>query len=263
MRRRAWRVGLTVAALASTAQALPITSCEQLVPSGETGVLMQDLVCARTATWPFSPRGVVLDGGATLDLNGFTITGDGTGAGVSCTAQRVATSRKPCTVAGPGTVTRFEVGIEGSGWRIEATDLVVHGNTIGISTPKMRRLVLRRVVARDNIKHGIDAQTLTSEDVVATGNGRRGISTRFATRIVRLTATGNADEGLHVGLPLDRARVVDSTITGNGDPTMGFDVTTGGRLRLVRTICGRGARLRFTRKRGIETTTVLGPLPCS
>jgi hypothetical protein len=247
--------------MASPASAAPITSCEQFVPSGETGVLMQDLTCPSPPTWPFSPTGVVLDGGASLDLNGFTIRGDGTGVGVSCTAQRVETSRQPCTVTGPGAVTAFENGIDGGGWALVVTDLVVHGNTIGISTPKMRRLVLRRVVARDNLQNGIYAQRLESEDVVATGNGRRGVSTRVASRIVRLTATGNGDEGLHVGVL--RTRVVDSTLIGNDDPTAGFDVTTGGRLRLVRTICGRGARIRTTRRRGIETTTVLGPLPCS
>ncbi len=253
------RVALLATCLASSGHAMPITSCEQLVPSGETGVLMHDLVCPSPPTWPFSPTGVMLDGGASLDLNGFTISGDGTGVGVSCTAQRVATSRKPCTVTGPGAVAGFYAGINGGGQTIVATDLVVHGNTIGIYTPLMRRLVLRRVVARDNLEHGIDAQSLSGEDVVASGNGRRGVSTRVATRIVRLTATGNADEGLHLGARHARTRVVDSTLTGNGDAE-GFDVTTQGRVRLVRTTCGRGARVRIARIG--DTTTVLGPLAC-
>jgi len=65
------------------------------VPAGETAILITDLACARTTTWPFSAQGVMLDGGASIDLNGHSITGDGSGVGVDCEPQGHAHSVSP------------------------------------------------------------------------------------------------------------------------------------------------------------------------
>jgi hypothetical protein len=251
---------LAAIALAGTADAGPITSCEQLVPSGETGVLMQDLVCPRPSSWPFTPTGVVLDGGATLDLNGFTITGDGSGVGVLCAPQRLASSRRPCTVTGPGTLRGFYAGINAAGrLTMTVTDVVVADNTVGILSPLLQRLVATRVTARDNGEEGIWAQGLITDDVTATGNGRDGVVAFKMARLQRLTATGNGRNGLVLGGGRSRTTITDSTLAGNGGPD-DFDLTAERRVRLVRSTCGRGARIRTTRRGGVETTTIVGTL---
>lgn len=248
---------LAAIALAGTANAMPITSCEQLVPSGETGVLMQDLVCPAPSRWPFSPTGVILDGGATLDLNGFSIAGDGSGVGVGCFPQSAASSERPCTVTGPGTLRDFYAGINAAGrLTMTVTDVIVADNTVGILSPLLERLAVSRVTARDNREEGIWAQGLVAADVTATGNGRDGVVAFKRARIRRLTATGNGRTGLVLGGGRTRTTIVDSTLTGNGD----LDLTAQRRVRLVRTECDRGARVRITRRGGVETTTVLGQL---
>ncbi len=248
---------LGVLALAGTASAVPITACEQLVPSGETGVLMQDLTCTAPPTWPFSPTGVILDGGATLDLNGFTITGDGSGVGVGCFPQSLAASRRPCAVIGPGTLRAFYAGINAAG-RLTTTvsDVVVEGNTVGILSPLLERLVASRVTARDNAEEGIWAQSLVAEDVATMDNGRDGVVAFGRVRIRRLAATGNGRTGLAIGSGRARTTIADSTLTGNGE----LDLTAQRRVRLVRTTCDRGARIRVTRRNGVETTAIRGPL---
>src|SRR5215470_1530656 len=98
-----------------SASAMDVSTCGQFVPTGESAVLTTDLACAQTATFPFSAQGLVLDGGASVDLNGHSITGDDSGIGISCTPQGRGTLREPCRVTGPGTVAGFELGIGGIG----------------------------------------------------------------------------------------------------------------------------------------------------
>ena len=66
----------------------PIFTCGELVASGDTGILQNDLSCGGTVGVSLGPR-------ATLELNGHSISG--AGAGVLCAARR-------CTVEGPGAI---------------------------------------------------------------------------------------------------------------------------------------------------------------
>jgi hypothetical protein len=104
-------VVVTVLLVAASVQAVDITQCRQIVPLGETGELTADLDCP---TGPstcqsdpaiecgehlpcpnddcLSAHAVVLEDGATLKLNGLTITGGFNG--VYCRGST-------CTVLGP------------------------------------------------------------------------------------------------------------------------------------------------------------------
>jgi hypothetical protein len=102
---------LAVVFLVGTAEAVSITQCGQTVPAGETGDLMNDMVCGAT-------MGVILTDGATLNLNGFSIVGAGLGfidpnalpyhgvfAGVLCNIGPNPISGagvRTCEVNGPG-----------------------------------------------------------------------------------------------------------------------------------------------------------------
>ena len=81
-----------------------MTECGQAVRAGEIGELRANLQCTAAADpLHLSARGVLVGRAATLNLNGFTIAGDGTGVGVECAG---------CTVNGPGEIRTF---IEPSG----------------------------------------------------------------------------------------------------------------------------------------------------
>src|SRR5262249_60406366 len=86
--------------LATPARGVDVVTCSQSIPSRETGVLQSDLDCTAAEI------GVYLEGGASVSLNGHTITGahrDVPGSvGVACPAS--------CTVTGPGQVGGFDAG---------------------------------------------------------------------------------------------------------------------------------------------------------
>src|SRR5207244_8472239 len=91
---------LSLALAGGAALAAELTECGQAVPAGEIGELRANLVECAAAADPLhlSARGVLVDRAATLNLNGFSIAGDGTGVGVECAG---------CTVNGPGEIRTF------------------------------------------------------------------------------------------------------------------------------------------------------------
>src|SRR5262245_51732863 len=115
----------------SPASAMDVTTCGQFVPAGELAVLTADLACARAAPCPISAQGTVFDGGASVELNGHSITGDDSGVGGSCTPQGRHTFRKPCRVVGPGTVSGFEIGVGGIGV-VEVARVTTRENIYGV-----------------------------------------------------------------------------------------------------------------------------------
>ncbi len=246
---------LSVALTAAPAHAVEITQCRQAVPPREVGELRADLHCTKVG---LSAQGVFLERRATLNLNGFTITGDGTGFAVQCAA---------CTINGPGEITNFDVAITGAGGRARIQNLVVRGNRNGMEYKAPRVIELINVVMSDNAEIGMSARggRMRGRDIDVSRNGMTGI---FAPidKLVRLTAIGNGTYGGAYVLPPRPgrpARLVDSTITDNDGLGAGFDVLSTGAVRLVRTTCGRGARVRFTSDGGVETTTVVGRLGCA
>jgi hypothetical protein len=218
-----------------------ITACGQVVGPGETGQLRADLECARR--FPFgSSTGVQLERGATLDMNGFTIRGDGTGVGVACSG----TGERPtCHVNGPGAITGFWAGMNGGGCRFVVRGVTLWGSTHGIFGPLACVLETADVHIIDNAGDGIWVTRLRARNLTVSGNGGRGV---VATRLyVRgLTATDNAGEGV---LQLDShprsGRLVESMLADNDAEGSGYDVAAGERLRLFAVQCGRSAKLRY------------------
>jgi hypothetical protein len=239
--------------------AVPITACGEFVPAGETGELMHDLACDRGSRWPFSATGVILDGGATLALNGFTISGDGSGVGIGFFPQSEDSARMPGVVSGPGTVSGFEIGVNAVGrTSLTVSSVTVTANTNGIIAPLLQTLVLHDVIASGNARDGIWAQDMEARDVEANGNGGRGVATLQIADAVRLHAKGTGAEGVRVGRPGAGGALVDSHVTGNGGLGRGFDILAGGPLGLRGTTCGRAARVRDGRRR----TRIVGRLRC-
>jgi hypothetical protein len=233
------------------ATAVDVTECGQVIPSGQVAELKSDLGCAVGPTFPLSARGVRLQSGSTLQMNGFRISGDGTGAGVECLAGR-------CTIEGPGEIRGFFAGVNCGGCRVVARDVVVRENEEGIYVPLSGSLVADGVVANDNVGSGIWAQTIRGTDIEASRNGRNGVSANARLRIRRLEATANGQSGFRAGST--RSRLVDSTVTDNDVSGNGFDVVATGTVRLVRTMCGKSAKIRY---RSQEEYDVVGSFGCT
>src|SRR5262245_2464928 len=162
---------LLALAVGTSAAAMDVTTCRQFVPAGVVAVLQTDLVCGRSAQWPFSAQGVVLDMGATVSLNGHSITGDGTGVGVDCEPQRgIRSRRSACRVVGPGVVSGFELGIGVVG-HVAVEGVTVRGNRYGISVAKCCQLDVADVVAEDNTTAGVYARGLRGSGLHANRNG--------------------------------------------------------------------------------------------
>jgi hypothetical protein len=249
---------LSLALAGGAALATELTECGQAVAAGEIGELRANLQCTAAANPLHLPaRGVPVGRAATLNLNGFTIAGDGTGVGVECAG---------CTVNGPGEIRNFEVAITGGGGRIRLQNLVARGNRNGMEYKAPRLIELINVVMSDNAEIGMSARggRVRGRNVEASRNGTAGVWAP-AVKLVRLTAIGNGPlGGLYANGPRGRlVRLVDSTVTGNNGLDAGFDVLSTGPVKLRNTACGRGARIRETFRGGAGTTIVIGRLRCS
>jgi hypothetical protein len=233
------------------ATAVDVTECGQVVAPGQVAELKNDLACAAGSTEFLSARGVRLQPGARLRMNGFHISGDGTGAGVECAGGR-------CTIEGPGEIRGFFAGVNCGGCRVVVRDVVVRGNEEGIYIPLHGTLVADGVVASDNARSGIWAQTIRGTDLEASRNGRNGVSANAWLRIRRLEATANGQAGFLAGST--RSRLVDSAVTDNDVARGGFDVVATGSVRLVRTRCGKSAKIRYWSQ---EAYDVVGSFGCT
>ena len=245
MRARLMWVALIVLAAPlapSAAAAIDIVACRQVVPAGQVGRLLRDLDCRAQSSFPFSAEGVRLEGGATLDLNGFAIRGDGSGVGVMCAPGR---RRAPCRVKGPGEISGFWAGVNGGGCRLVMKRVLVRGNTNGVYAPLDCDLRGDHLDVEDNLGDGIWVARLRGRTLAVRGNGGRGVVTsRIAAR--GLAATDNALEGVRQSTTRGRfGRLVDSTVIGNDAAGAGLDIAAAGRLRLRGVRCRRSARLRY------------------
>jgi hypothetical protein len=231
------------------ALALDIGACGQSVPRTDVGELRADLVCPRGA--------VILASGASLNLNGFTLTGTGAGTGVECTSGR------GCSVNGPGAIVGFEAGLSGAG-RVSVTGIAVRGNDVGFTT-KGGTFTLTGAVANENrVGVQVVAGRLRVDGFEASGNSEAGIQTTASqVRLTSLVARGNGGlGGVYVTTPRGgTVKIRSSTILDNDGLFAGYDVITTGRAKLVATVCGRGARVRESRT-SPKARTVIGSLGC-
>jgi len=211
--------------------AVDVTECGQVITPGQVAELKNDLTCAAGQT----EFGVFLKPGSRLRMNGFRISGDGTGAGILCGDGR-------CTIEGPGEIHGFFAGVNCGACRVVVRDVVVRENLEGIYVPLHGTLVADGVVASDNARSGIWAQRIRGTDIEASRNGQNGVSANGSVRIRRLEATANGRAGFLAGSP--RSRLVDSAVADNDVAGDGFDIVATGTVRLVRTRCGKSAKLR-------------------
>jgi len=257
MTRLALALVLTLSAVAPV-RAVDVTTCGQVVPDGETGVLETDLDCSADP----AEAAVTLGNCSTLDMNGHAIVARN--GAVSCGFERSA----GCVVrghgvspSGVGDVSGGSYGIVGASKRVTVSDVdvhdvaiggivvnerlvatnvtVVHGGANGIVANK--RLTAVNVVSSDNEYFGIDSPRVTGTDVTANGNGYSGVSCRRCV-LTGLTATGNGFTDIPVGagggLQGVSAKLVDSTLTGNVvDGVAPVDIDTFRRPHIVSTTC--------------------------
>jgi len=228
-----------------TSRALDISSCDQSVAANDTGVLQADLTCS-------AQTGVTLGQGATLQMNGHSITGDLNTlgyVGAYCSGGR-------CRIEGPGEFSLFAVALTMGRGTMELSDLDLHDN-VDAAVVGTFRVVANNVTCHDNAQCLV-ARSLRATGFTATGhssaaitvgksirgsdlnvsnNAREGIVTgRFS--VVDLTATGNGYAALVANAG---GTLTDSTLTGNGTLVGGTDLATEGRPRLVNTTCGHSS----------------------
>lgn len=229
-----------------------VTTCNQLVPRGETGVLRSDLTCD-------SQYGVQLDTGATLDLQGYTLTFNfnpawPTAAAVYC-ATAVDLRHSRCRVIGsPGgtgaVMGTARFGIFGDKVEVENVsvtgfyDWAVYGDKRTVLTDVSvtgcehiailaRKRILAERVSATNSSSGIVGGKIKGTEISVSGNTDSGVASTKAVRLAQLTASGNG-----VGVWAGRTRLEDSTLSGNG-----IDIASASKPRLELTDCATSRKL--------------------
>lgn len=260
----------------TTAHAVDVTTCQQVVPAGETGVLVADLDCSGLGGT--DDNAVRLETRATLHLNGHRITG----SPLIVTVVR-APSKGSVRIIGPGTLADGGAGIlSDDGARISVTDdVTISGCTAGIRNPR-GRVIARNVTLTDNSGDGIMAAVLDATDVTVERSGIRGLVGTQNMRLARVVSSQNGVVGLvgkrikgedltlddngyqavfapggHVvatrlvatgndiaGIVGRVVRLVDSTVTGNGDGVgVPVDIATDRLPKLLNTTCDHSATI--------------------
>jgi len=192
-------------ALGGSGRAFDVTSCSQTVPHGQTGMLTGDLDCHLDS----ADSAILLDRGAKLNLNGFTVTGGGHGLpAVQCNG--------PCKVNGPGTITGGGSGILAlggpGGSPVTAKNVSISNCTSGDGIVGSR-IVVKGGSITGCFRDGVAAiRSATIRDANISGNGRRGASGQLVS--VRNSQILNNGAG---GVAASRVlRATGSVITGNG-----------------------------------------------
>ena len=152
---------LLVLSFGTAAWAFDVTDCDQEVPEGEVGVLTTDLDCGSN-TVPGS-YGVELERGATLDMQGHTITG--AQWAVYCPGPGICAVTS--TTGTPGTITGAEAGIWTPDTKLVASNLHLVGNAYAISNNPKTTLI--RVTFADN-GFALTTRSLRATDVQITGS---------------------------------------------------------------------------------------------
>jgi hypothetical protein len=242
---------------ASTAGAVDVSTCGQVIQRGEVGVLIADLACSET--------GVELESGATLQLDGHTLAVS-SGAGIECEAGR-------CAVEGPGVIDGQSTGDAGiylyGKVRLSLRDVVIRDLDNGVLGLSRNRVDFENVLIdgigimgidlgdRSRLKgsgltvqntvgplgRAVHATKCMGENWTITDNQaifalrQSGLACGSA-RLSGLVATNNAGIGVWLGAS---GRFFDSTITGNDAAADGIDLMSDGRPRLFGGTCGRSS----------------------
>jgi hypothetical protein len=218
-----------LAAPAARAQDLPVISeCGQHIRSGR---LAANLDCSA------SGGHAVVIGGGTLELGGFTVTADASGAfdAVRCIER--------CEIAGPGDIAGGVHGIHVTfestppvdvAFRLETSDVRVSGAIDDGIYVYNGRAIVRDAVVEENGRCGIHASDVTLIDSTIRNNAC-GVLAQKRAKVAQSTFESNrtdamAAAGFGIGVSAPKVRVKDSTLSGHlvGDAT-----TTGSRCEVL------------------------------
>ena len=250
-------VFLLCSALRGSAPAapVPVTACGQAIPAGAHGVLQNDLDC------PDTGQALVVGSGASLALNGHTISVQGGGSVVD------VHSAGRHTISGPGSFSNCTIacGVGFDYKRVVRVDSVDFANVAFSAIECLDQNAYRKnvVTARDvhisgDAAFGLTAGTVDLQNVSIAGTTIAAIlSDRVKAR--GLSIVGTAGYGIKTDtffskrVQLEAAEIRDnqgsgvashallavrSTVTGNGG-TAGVDLLTQTKPKLHNTTCDR------------------------
>jgi hypothetical protein len=208
------------------AASTPISSCPFVITAGGTYGLANDVTSVGDCITIAQPLGA----GVTVNLNGFTITGDGTG-----TAVVAPNPGRKISVVGPGAITRFDTGVDLFGTtdvtvkRLTVTDaftgIAVGQGSITDSDVSSSvafgsfgvlagdKTTVTNVTASNSYFAGIEVGARSSVTQSAAENNILGIVAGPKSRVKSSTANGNAVVGIAVD---GGSNVSESTANGNG-----------------------------------------------
>jgi hypothetical protein len=208
------------------AAAVDVTTCGQVVPTGQAARLVTDLACA-------SGNGVVLADRTRLYLDGHVLSGSADASNVVCQGPR-------CKIVGPGEIVGGQFGVAGSG-KLSIADLVVRdqirGGIDGLFFVRVRRVTMTGI--------GFGAPIPNLTEVIRTGQlrgaflGVRDNAGTVSTVDYRLRSTTITDNGgIGIGGP-GRGRLSHSTVTGNLGGPLGVPIDVFGiePPKLIDTVC--------------------------
>src|SRR5262245_28141374 len=185
-----------------------ITQCGQVVTTN--AVLTQDLDCSGT-------HGVEVGAAEiTIDLQGFTLRGDGTHSGIENSGHEKVTIRN-------GVLRKFAYGVHNIAPQVTVSNVTASENTnSGISVTGASARIHSSVAAR-NVHYGIyiSGASARIQSSTATQNLDYGIYVLGDSARIR-SSTAPANGGTGIAVDGDAASILSSTAPGNG--TIGIAV---------------------------------------
>lgn len=182
----AWLFAIVLGSPVAGRAVVPITSCGQKVPAGETGVLQNDVECDyrctgdRSIVCGFDGNGrcgdkgycaaedVTLKRDAVLDLNGHTVSAAYQNYAVIC-LQGASSGR--CVVRGPGTLSGGHVGILSTGPDVLVDRVTIDADYDTVVTPgfaEIRRSSLFSGAMDNGVHGGAGVKLVRTESIYGT-----------------------------------------------------------------------------------------------
>jgi len=238
MNRRHLVEGMAIALLlgwwsgGADAASTPILACPFSITVGGTYGLQNDVTASGDCITIAQPIGASV----TVNLNGFTITGDGTGAAIVA-----PNPGRKISVVGPGAIAGFQTGVDlnfttdvtvkrlnvsdtsaigiviGQG-SVTDSSLSNSGGSSGVGVATGDRSTVTNVTASDNYIAGIDVGARSSVTQSTADNNLIGILTGEKSRVKSSATRGNFLAGIVLA---NGSTVTESTISGNDEGIAG------------------------------------------
>jgi hypothetical protein len=163
----AWSIIL----FAGAAGAVDITTCGDTVPSGDTGVLLNDLLC------PTTGPAVIVEHRGTLKLVGHTI--EGGSVGVDCIGARCAVDDANSArglILGAAPLGDTQAGVRFLG-RARLDNVEIRNAGVGVQGPNGKLDIVNSIVEVCE-SHCIEVKRIVAEDLAIDGAGGDGINVK-------------------------------------------------------------------------------------